>query len=305
MNLLNQEVILRRLAIIKYLYEMGVCQSNQVETIAGFSILAFHDSAEMFLLLIAENKGDAAPRNFMEYWDRYKELTLKESMKRLKDIRVDIKHRGQFPSKSDINICRITIGEFFEQNTIAQFGLEFKDISITEIISYKNVKEYVNIAVKCCAENKTYDSLVNIKIAFMELLSTYESNKREPYWIGSLLSVGNKIGNDYRKLVTENRDGVRWFQQVTETVNKIREILKITALGIDYKKYTYFMAATPDVQKWFDKNSGSQYSEIPKEYFEQSHCVSGDDCKRCIDFVIDSAIKLQNFDYSIDNILNK
>ncbi len=29
----------------------------QVDMVAGFSILSFHDCAEMFLLLVAENKG--------------------------------------------------------------------------------------------------------------------------------------------------------------------------------------------------------------------------------------------------------
>lgn len=106
-NILDKGIIIRRLAIIKYLYNIGVQQSMQVETIAGFSILAFHDCAEMFLLLVAENKGMKAQTNFMSYWDDYPELTLKESMRALKDRRVNIKHKGQFPSKSDIEISRI------------------------------------------------------------------------------------------------------------------------------------------------------------------------------------------------------
>ena len=66
-NILDKGIIIRRLAIIKYLYNIGVQQSMQVETIAGFSILAFHDCAEMFLLLVAENKGMKAQTNFMSY----------------------------------------------------------------------------------------------------------------------------------------------------------------------------------------------------------------------------------------------
>ena len=64
-NILDKGIIIRRLAIIKYLYNIGVQQSMQVETIAGFSILAFHDCAEMILLLVAENKGMKAQTNFM------------------------------------------------------------------------------------------------------------------------------------------------------------------------------------------------------------------------------------------------
>lgn len=145
-NILDKGIIIRRLAIIKYLYNIGVQQSMQVETIAGFSILAFHDCAEMFLLLVAENKGMKAQTNFMSYWDDYPELTLKESMRALKDRRVNIKHKGQFPSKSDIEISRITMTDFLEQNIPIQFGIEFKDISISSLVSYDNVKGYIDTA---------------------------------------------------------------------------------------------------------------------------------------------------------------
>ena len=51
--MLDKEIIIRRLATIKYLYNIGIQQSRQVETVAGFSILTFHDCAEMFLILVA------------------------------------------------------------------------------------------------------------------------------------------------------------------------------------------------------------------------------------------------------------
>lgn len=65
--MIDKELIIRRLATIKYLYRIGVEQSMQVDTIAGFSILSFHDCVEMFLLLVAENKGIKAPESFMGY----------------------------------------------------------------------------------------------------------------------------------------------------------------------------------------------------------------------------------------------
>ena len=247
-NILDKGIIIRRLAIIKYLYNIGVQQSMQVETIAGFSILAFHDCAEMFLLLVAENKGMKAQTNFMSYWDDYPELTLKESMRALKDRRVNIKHKGQFPSKSDIEISRITMTDFLEQNIPIQFGIEFKDISISSLVSYDNIKRYIDIAELKYNEGKLYECIVNSKIAFMELLSTYESSKREQYSVDSLLNIGDEVGKDYRKLVgSDDRAGASWFEQVTNTVNKIREVLKVTALGVDYKKYTYFETITPEV----------------------------------------------------------
>jgi hypothetical protein len=302
--MLDKEIIIRRLAAIKYLYNIGIQQSMQVETVAGFSILSFHDCAEMFLLLVAENKGDNADNiSFMGYWDKYSELTLKESMRNLKDRRISIKHKGQFPSKSDIEISRITMTDFLEQNIPKQFGLEFKDISISNLVSYKEVRTYVYEAEKDYNEEKLYDSIVNAKIAFMELLSTYEQSKCKNYLSDSILNIGEDVGNDYKRLVgTDDKLGARWFEKVSTTVNKIREILKIMALGIDYKKYAYFEIITPKVNIWW-KDGVRDYESLPKEYYENVHELRKENCKFCIDFVIDSALKLQEFDYDINKIL--
>ena len=303
--MIDEELIIRRLATIKYLYRIGVEQSMQVDTIAGFSILSFHDCAEMFLLLVAENKGKKAEDSFMGYWDKYPELTLKESMKALKDRRVSIKHRGQFPSTSDIDISRITITNFMEENTPIQFGVDFKDISISNLIYYENVKIYIDKAESFYNEGKLYESIVNSKIAFMELLSTYEDNKRKPYSFNSLLNIGEEINEDYKKLVgSDSKCGARWFEKITKTTNSIREILKITALGIDYKKYTFFEAITPEINVWWNDNI-REYKPLSKEYYEENCNLSGVDCRFCIDFVIDNALKLQEFDYDLNKVFKQ
>ena len=303
-NNLDSEIIIRRLANIKYLYSIGVQQSLQVESVAGFSILAFHDCAEMFLLLVAENKGDNADKlHFMDFWDKYPDLTLKESMRNLKDRRVSIKHKGLFPSKSDIEISRITMADFLEQNTIKQFGIDFKDISISCLISYSKVKEYIDNAEKNCNKGEFYECLVNCKIAFLELLSTYKSSKCQYHMGHSILDIGDEIGRDYKKLVGTNSNyGERWFRQVTETTNKIREILKITALGIDYKKYSYFEFITPMTMLCWSEGEPT-YISMPKDSYKEKYNISTRECHFCIDFVIDSAIKLQGFDYDIKNVI--
>lgn len=303
MSNLDKEIIVRRLAIIKYLYNLGVQQSMQVDTVAGFSILSFHDCAEMFLLLVAENKGMKGEEVFMNYWNKIPELTLKESMRILKDRRVNIKHKGLFPSKSDIEISRITMADFLNQNTKIQFDMDFSSVSISSLISYNRVKEYIDAAEEYLVKNDFYNCLVNAKIAFMELLSSYESSKRGKYHINSIVNVGRKIGNEYQKLIGHDRElGEQWFRNVSETMNRIREILKITALGIDYRKYAFFEYITPETNVYWTNNS-SEYHSMPKDYYESRFNLRMSDCQFCIEFVIDSALKLQEFDYDINNIL--
>lgn len=303
--MLDKEIIIRRLAIVKYLYTIAVQQSMQVETVAGFSILSFHDCAEIFLLLIAENKNLKAQKwSFMDYWTHIPELTLQTSMNALKERRVSIKHKGQFPSKSDIEISRLTITQFLEENTSKQFGLEFKEISISSLISFESVKNHIEIAEQKYQSGEIYECLENCKIAFFELLRSYETNKSSRYSFNNVLNIGDEISNNYRSLVGSHNIESRWFEDITKTTNKLRNVLKITALGIDYKKYVFFEAITPYVQIWHKKD-GCEYNAIGKELYEQRMSPRSIDCRFCMDFVIDSALKLQEFDFNLTNIYKK
>ncbi|MBP3740107.1 MAG: hypothetical protein J6I41_03215 [Bacteroidales bacterium] len=300
--MIDKEIIIRRLAVIKYLYNTGVQQSMQVETVAGFSVLTFHDCAEMFLILVAENKNDKCEKwSFMDFWNNYPELTLRESMRNLKERRISIKHKGQFPSKADIEISRITMADFLEQNCITQFGIEFRNISVTSLIKYEDVRKYVDIAEKAYENGQLYDSLVNSKIAFVELLAIYDISIKDEFQTNDILSIGEKVGNDYEKLVSrEKKSGTIWYKQVTETINKIRDVLKVTAVGIDYRKYTFFDTVTPFVYSCW-KDDVWEYESRPKSYYEERP-ISNENCRFCIDFVIDCALKLQEFDYDANRI---
>lgn len=309
MGKLSQEIIVKRLAKIKYLYKIGIEQSLQVGTFAGFSVLAFHDCAEMFLLLVLEDKGDPRPKeeqkkkkkiSFMDYWDIFKDLTLKESMNVLKERRVNIKHKGIFPSTSDIEECRITITQFFRENIQKQFKVDFDTISLADLIVFPNIKEYVLNAEKSLGQCNTYECLINTRVGFEELIHTYESDKQQ--WHDSIFNVGEKVGNDFRNLVSNRKDGLRWFEQVTHTTNDIRRIIKVAALGLDYKKYALFDFITPKIMETCGTGK-DKYAKESKDDFEKTRTVTNQDCQFCINFVIDSAMKLQEFNFCINKYL--
>jgi hypothetical protein len=303
MGKLDKNIIVNRLARIKYLYKIGIEQSKQVEAFAGFSILTFHDSAEMFLLLILEDREETIQKNrhnkisFMEYWDLFKDLTLRKSMNNLKERRKNIKHKGLFPSISDIEESRITITNFFRENTLNFFGIDFDSISLADLIEFPNIKEFVLKAESCLRENKIYECLCNARIGFEELLSTYESDKKQ--WYRSIFDVGEKIGTDYHRLVS-NVDIAkrRWFDQVTKTTNAMRDILKISALGINYRKYAFFNFLTPTAIETYSFDGERKYTIESTQFCDYKKSIKIEDCRFCIDFVIDSALKLQEFQFN-------
>lgn len=138
----------KRLAFIRYLHTIAVEQSKKPEPLSCTSILMLHDSIELFLQLSYEhlNGGKADPK-FLEYWDiinsklNGKAITQKESIRRLNDARVSLKHHGNLPSKLDIEGFRASALNFFEDNTPIIFGVSFKEISLVELVQCVESKD--------------------------------------------------------------------------------------------------------------------------------------------------------------------
>ena len=300
MSNLKEEIIIRRLVAIKYLYLIGVEQSKQAGTFAGFSILAFHDCVEMLLVLIAETKKKKSQQHFLNYWDIIPQLPYKVQMANLNNIRKNLKHHANFPDKIDIQRCCVDVGAFLKESTKEFLKKEFDDISLSTLISFETVREDVEKAEVFMKDGLIFESLDYSKKAFMKLLSTYESNKGQ--WRNSILNVGVKVGNEYRKFAKSNTEGSNWFELMTKTTNSMRDVIKITALGIDYKRYALFNYITPNVVEGCDA-TGTIYVSEKKESFESKISVRRDDCQFCISFVVDCALKLQEFDFEINKYL--
>lgn len=198
---LDKTIITKRLTYIKYLYQQGVERSKLPEVIAGFALMQFHDCIEMFLLLVAENLGkkDYAKWSFMQYWTEIGTLTMRDAMNTMKQRRVSLKHHGSFPSHDDVVECSINVGTFLHENVQNQFGIDFDTISLVDLVSYESVRSPLSIAVQNMADGKLYDSLVQSRIAFSNLLEDYEGTKM--HWYHSILEIGKKQGDKYKNFV--------------------------------------------------------------------------------------------------------
>lgn len=298
----KSEIIIRRLVTIKYLYLIGVEQSKQTGTVAGFSILAFHDCVEMLLVLIAEKKNKKPQQHFLDYWDIIPHLPYKVQMGNLNSIRKNLKHYGNFPDKTDIQRCCEDVDAFLKESTKEFLKIEFDDISLSTLISFEAVRDDVEKAEAFMKGGLFFESLDYSKKAFMKLLATYDSNKGQ--WRNSILNIGEKVNNDYREFAKNCNGSTKWFKYTTQTVNSVRDVLKITALGIDYRRYSLFNYITPRVVEGCDA-TGTIYVSEKKNDFEATRIVNSQDCQFCIDFVVDCALKLQEFDFDINNYLGK
>jgi hypothetical protein len=302
--MLNKDIIIKRLALIKYLYKIGIEQSRQSETIASFSILSLHDSIEMYLKLLAEHLNIKSDNfNFLDYWTSIPSLTLKESMRNLNARRVNIKHKGLLPSKADIEISRVNSTDFFEQNTLPQFGVDFNKVSLFSLIQYENVRQHLENGQKALDENNFGNCIEIVAIAFDELISKYEDSKssyygNSPFYFGKdltfLSSFHMGIGRDWDDQV--GRKLGEFIDKVKDSLDGIQKAVKILSFGIDYKMFVKFKLLTPTIMRMV---GGKRIAQVwgNKKWTKEN-------CQYCIDFVLDSSLKLQEFDFDINELID-
>lgn len=307
---MNIEKTIERLAFIKSLYDIGVEQSRRAEPYCWASVLTFHDAVELFLALAAEhlNLDKRLGRiEFMEYWPLLSkkltakgrsELTQMIAMERLNKARVDFKHYGNPLSKSAIDDFRTSVMNFFEENTPVVFGVGFSGISLIELVECQAAKTSLKNAEENLKGKKIEDSLDKVALAFAQLIDDYESRKtdyfgRSPFFFGRSMTFMNAF---FMKI--EGRLG-EFVDTVKESVEALQESVKILSLGLDYRRYARFRLLTPTVERMMNE----EYEVVRVQRGSQG-TPTEEDVRFCLDFVIESATVLQEFDFEVTGASN-
>jgi len=298
------ESTIQRLAFIKYLLNVAIGQSHQPEPLAAASILTFHDSIELFLQLACEHLDADTKKHtqFVQYWEILKPkisgsgLAQKESMKRLNNSRVALKHHGTLPTKLDVEAFRASVINFFEDNTPLVFGIKLGNISMVNLVKYKAVKTRLKQAEVYKAESELEKAMVEIAIAFEQLVDCYEASKRSqfgrsPFFFGEDLSFHNSffMGLDNNDFVGSGLSG--FVDKVRDSIEAMRGAIKILSFGLDYRKYTRFQLLVPQIWQTMD---GKYHHRIMRR-----DKTSIKEYDFCYNFIIESALHLQDFDFDI------
>jgi hypothetical protein len=298
---LDQHVV-RRLAFVRYLSQTAVAQSKAPAPLKAASLLTMHDAVELWLQLASEvcDVGASQPA-FMEYWELLapklppEGLSQKQSMRRLNKARVALKHQGTFPSDLDIEAFRATTVSFFQENTPLVFGLDIDEVSLLEFVNPDKSRELLKEAQALVSAGETVEALDKVAVAYAEMLEDYEDRKRKdyasPFDFGPSLTFHSSSFMKLSRRTTEERKFADFVDKVRESLDAMQGAIKTLAFGIDYRKHSRFKALTPHLVRVM---SGDWHIQRRRDSEERS----ADDVKFCIDFVVESALALSEFDYS-------
>ncbi len=239
----------------------------------------------------------------MEYWELLspklppgRDLSQKESMRRLNKARVALKHNGTFPSKLDIESFRATAMAFFDENTPTIFGVALAEVSLVEFVRPAEAKASLEEAEVALKVPDVGLAVSKASLAFEQMLRDYEHRKRRfgrsPFYFGKNLTFLGSSRMGVRRMSNDRseRQLAEFVDNVKESLESLCDVTKILALGIDYRRYSRFRLATPRVHWGID---GRHALSTPPQ------ATTLEDARYCIEFVIETAIRLHEFDYEI------
>ncbi|MBN1975297.1 MAG: hypothetical protein JW787_16775 [Sedimentisphaerales bacterium] len=297
--------VIQRLAFVKYIFTKGIEQSILPEPFSAMSILMFHDAVEIFLQISSEKLNIGNKKmNFLDYWEALNqkllhEIPQKEAMRRLNTSRVGLKHSGTLPSKLDIETFVVSVRLFFEETTTLIFETDFNSISLIEYVDPSESRDRLKMAEKQLQETKLDEAMANIAVSFRIMLQDYQNRKAYYYRRSPFAPIEDLSGISSIPLPRNSYELVPIAKILEKTIaglTEIQRVVRILALGLDYRKYSRFEIFAPHVYQTGDL----------KYHVDFHHHQAGmpklckEDVRFCIDYVIESAIKLKEFDYSVD-----
>lgn len=317
--MLSDPIKFRRLAFIKYLSSIGFEQAERPEPMCHVALLTFHDAVEIFLNLASEHLDASIKnnQNFIDYWTSISDklttgtiLTEKTAMMRLNKARVNLKHYGISPNKAELEDFKIITKIFFEENTKSIFGIDFSSISLIDLIQCVDAKVDLKTAEKLLQEGKIEESLEKIAFSFAKLFKDYKIKVKERYGhypftfsspyvgVNAISYEGSELGEEISIFSSDVESAI---DELESSLSELQDIVEIIGLGIDFRKYTTFNLLKPRIKKvstWFDpektKEKRWKYEIIKNDPGSRGEPTS-QDVQFCIDFVIECAIILQEF----------
>jgi hypothetical protein len=276
---LDDKALRSRLAFIRYLYHRGVEQARQPHPFDVMSVLMFHDAVELFLHLVLEHHDPARKRGKVEFMQYFDLLPLKgrTSIDRLNTARVGLKHSGLPPGPGSVVEFPGVVLNFLEENCRdLLLGVDFSRVSMVDLVRSDRVRPHLQSAQEAIASGDGIQAMSQVGVAFAKLVDEHE-----------VIGPPPDVLNEYPFRVSS---GLFWGQ--AEDIGKIRAVVSVLALGLDFRRWVRFSRLTRPVVR---VSVGEvQYGNVEWE----GPPPSLDSCRECMDFVVESALRLESIEAS-------
>lgn len=301
---------IERLVFIKYLLTQAEISKDLDRPISSTTILTLHDAVECFLQLSFEQLTGKAKLNGNQILDNYadkineilehenKPLIPKPFIKRINELRNQLKHATIFIDKKNIQNLFSETDLFFIDFTHTFFNLDFYDLTLTSLISDAEINKHLLDAENKIKNGDFQKAMFSIGKAFCEIEST--GTKVEGKYGENMLSKHHIVdylikyqaqfgGKEPDHVLREN------LKEIAEDINRIQDDLhdlkKVISLSADLRKYKKFRSTIPHVTKILKGETGEVEFWIPDDERKNIIEYNIEQVKYCFDFVTELALK--------------
>jgi hypothetical protein len=176
--------VLNKLLLARRLFELArenLSSANDLSLAIGVNLL--QDAVEAFLLAVSEhvNAGILAKTTFDQYFALInakiepKELPFRLRLLALNKLRVNSKHSGLAPAKSETEGMPVTVREFLEEVTTSVLGITFATVSLIDLLQDGEAKSLLKEA-EAAFVNGEFETCLECcrKAIFVRIESSYD-----------------------------------------------------------------------------------------------------------------------------------
>lgn len=291
-----EKSIINKLLLSRRLFELArenLQSSNELSLSIGVNLL--QDAVEAFLLAIAEKVNASIKSNtgFDKYFELInnkinpKELPFQPRLISLNKLRVNSKHYGLIPAKSEVDGLFIAVKEFFEEVSSSILDKSFSTLSLIDLLRNNEEKELLKHAQEAFEKDDFEATLIDCRKAiFIRYESWYDispyENENEEQKVNYLALLSNKSpyfarNRDYiEKHVFEPTDFI-----VIDHNNIEMELMKS---GMDSTAFWNVWRLTPKVYR-----KGGDGEWLVKQEFNK---LEKDGIRERAEYVLDATINL-------------
>jgi hypothetical protein len=246
MALTPDPITLRKLAVVKQLYNHGVAQASHHAVFARIIAVIAFDLASETVLRVAVGTLDAkrsVATDFPPLVQQAESLLGARSLGALPDrgnllwvhtVRNDAQHKAKYPSETDISDARTYTRDFLNKLVQLVWGMGIDAVTLVDLINHVAIKQLLGEAEKAFASK---DFLAVAERCATAMTLAVEAVQKSfvgklPGFVGGF-SLTDAFGKPSGK--HDEREVLRAFEQMQETVLLI-------ALGLNYPDYIRFRA---------------------------------------------------------------
>ncbi len=286
--------VMNRLAVVRYLFDMGVRLRREPVPGCFPALLAFDDALELFMHGAVLHIGAKVSPKGNIVFDKYFELAAAESKPfidyalaiQVHEERNMFKHRGHWPTRESLDDAEQRTRRFLDANCMPFFEIEFAAVSLSVLIKDSSVRELIEKARSELDAGRADVAMIYTSRAFSAAkgaaLHAVGLQKLARGLSSELWQLESALG--YSSVERSAADAIKKaFEHANE---RVADAIAEGRLGLDDARYFAFDEILPDVPWDWNGDAAQVYGQFASAPTQEI-------ARDALQFAIETIIRMQ------------